>query len=73
MEVSDLYKEVLKPSETVGKQLYLLAHIYVEINGLPKEVSNRSELFETVEKQLYLLILHLYGQTRTLQRGLKQV
>ena len=34
----------LKPSETVGKQLYLLIlHIYMEIAGQPKEVWNRSE------------------------------
>ena len=100
----------LKPSETVGKQLYpLILHLYgnlwasqrgirwsyicMEICGHPKEVWNRSETVwncrkatkdadptfvwkfvgipersetglkpsETVGKQLYPLILHLYG------------
>ena len=29
--------------------------------------------FETVGKQLYLLVLHLYGNEWPIQRGLKQV
>ena len=94
----------LKPSETVGKQLYPL-YICMEICGHPKEVWNRSETVwnrrkaaistdptfvwkfvdvpkrsetglkpsETVGKQLYPLILHLYGNLWTSQRGLKQV
>ena len=119
----------LKPSETVGKQLYPLilhlngnlrtsqrglkqvwnhihwSYICMEICGHPKEVWNRSETVwncrkaaisadptfvwkfvdipkrsetglkpsETVGKQLYPLILHLYGNLWTSQRGLKQV
>ena len=47
----------------------------MEMSGQSKEVWNRSE---TVGKQLYLLILHLYRiymeiNERPVQRGLKQV
>ena len=120
----------LKPSETVGKQLYPLILHCMEICGRPKGVWNRSETVwncrkaaisadptfvwkfvdvpkrsetglkaaisadptfvwkfvdipersetglkpsETVGKQLYPLILPLYGNLWTSQRGLKQV
>ena len=46
----------LKPSETVGKQLYpLILHLYGNSGLKPSE---------TVGKQLYPLILHLYGICR---------
>ena len=95
----------LKPSETVGKQLYpLILHLYGNLwtsqRGLKQvwtvwncrkaaisadptfvwkfvDVPKRSESglkpSETVGKQLYPLILHLYGNLWTSQRGLKQV
>ena len=106
----------LKPSETVGKQLYpLILHLYgnlwtsqrglkqvwnrlkcrkaaisadptfvwkfvgfpkrseTGICGHPKEVWNRSETVWNCRKQLYPLILQLYGNLWASQRGLKQV
>ena len=57
----------LKPSETVGKQLYpLILHLYGNL-----WTSQRG--LKTVGKQLYPLILHLYGNLWTSQSGLKQV
>ena len=46
----------LKPSETVGKQLYLLIVV-----DAPKRSETGLKLSETVGKQLYLLIQHVYG------------
>ena len=68
----------LKPSETVGKQLYpLILHLYGNLWTCRKAaISKRSETglkpSETVGKQLYPLILHLYGNLWASQRGLKQ-
>ena len=86
----------LKPSETVGKQLYLLIlHLYGNCwpaqRGL-KQVWNcrkaaisadptfiwkllaSPKRFETgLKPSVYLLILHLYGNCWPAQRGLKQV
>ena len=74
MDVPKRSETGLKPSETVGKQLYpLILHLY----GNLRASLNRSETglkpFETVGKQLCPLILHLYGMLWTSQRGLKQV
>ena len=45
----------LKPSETVGKQLYpLILHLY----DVPKRSETGLKPSETVGKQLYPLILH---------------
>ena len=41
--------------------------------GIPKRFETGLKPSETVGKQLYPLILHLYGNLRTSQRGLKQV
>ena len=50
----------LKPSETVGKQLYpLILHLYG--NLCPERSETGLKPSETVGKQLYPLILHLYG------------
>ena len=60
----------LKPSETVGKQLYpLILHLYGNLWTSQRGLKPS----ETVGKQLYPLILHLYGNLWTSQRGLKQV
>ena len=60
----------LKPSETVGKQLYpLILHLYG--NLWTSETGLKP--FETVGKQVCPLILHLYGNLWASQRGLKQV
>ena len=68
----------LKPSETVGKQLYplnlhLYGNLWWKFAGVPKRSETGLKPFETVGKQLYPLILHLYGNLWTSQRGLKQV
>ena len=50
----------LKPSETVGKQLYpLILHLYFV--DVPKRSETGLKPSETVGKQLYPLTLHLYG------------
>ena len=41
--------------------------------GIPKRSETGLKPSETVGKQLYPLILHLYGNLWTSQRGLKQV
>ena len=41
--------------------------------GVPKRSETGLKPSETVGKQLYLLILHLYGILWTSKRGLKQV
>ena len=41
--------------------------------GIQKRSETGLRPSETVGKQLYPLILHLYGNLRTSQRGLKQV
>ena len=65
MDIPKRSETALKPSESVGKQLYpLILHLYGNSGLKP---------FETVGKQLYPLILHLYGNLWTSQRGLKQV
>ena len=64
MDVPKRSETGLKPSETVGKQLYpLILHLYGNSGLKPSE---------TVGKQLYPLILHLYGNLWASQRGLKQ-
>ena len=85
----------LKPSETVGKQLYpLILHLYGNLwtsqrsrkaaistdptfvwkfVGIPKRSETGLKPSETVGKQLYPLILPLYGNLWTSQRGLKRV
>ena len=69
MDVPKRSETGLKPSETVGKQLYpLILHLY---GNLWTETGLKPS--ETVGKQLYPLILHLYGNLWTSQRGLKQV
>ena len=102
MDISKRSETGLKPSETVGKQLYplilrLYGNLWTSRRGLkPSEtvrkaaisadptfvwkfvdIPKRSETglkpFETVGKQLYPLILRLYGNLWTSQRGLKQV
>ena len=53
MGIPKRFETALKPSETVGKQLYpLILHLYGNSGLKPSE---------TVGKQLYPLILHLYG------------
>ena len=60
----------LKPSETVGKQLYpLILHLYGNLWTSQRGLKPS----ETVGKQLCPLILHLYGNLWASQRGLKQV
>ena len=94
MDIPKRSETGLKPSETVGKQLYpLILHLYGNLwtsqRGLKQvsadptfvwkfvDIPKRSERgltpSETVGKQLYPLILHLYGNLWTSQRGLKQV
>ena len=94
MDIPKRSETGLKPSETVGKQLYpLILHPYGNLRtsqrGLKQvknrlsadptfvDVPKRSETglkpSETVGKQLYPLLLHLYGNLWTSQRGLKQV
>ena len=80
MDVPKRSETGLKPSETVGKQLYpRILHLYGNLCKFV-DVPKRSETglkpsvtSETVGKQLYSLILHLYGNLWTSQRGLKQV
>ena len=112
MDIPKRSETGLKPSETVGKQLYpLILYLYAisagptfvwKFVGVPKrsetglsncrkaaisadptfvwkfvDVPERSETglkpSETVGKQLFPLILHLYGNLRASQRGLNQV
>ena len=104
VDVPKRFETGLKPSETVGSYIRW-SYICMEICRRPKEVWNRSETVwncrkaaisadptfvwefvgipkrsetglkasETVGKQLYPLILHLYGNLWTSQKGLKQV
>ena len=53
----------LKPSETVGKQLYISADptFIWKLVANPKKSETGLKPSETVGKQPYLLILHLYG------------
>ena len=54
MDIPKRSETGLKPSETVGKQLYpLILHLYGNLVDVP-----------TVGKQLYPLILHLYGSEK---------
>ena len=57
MDIPKRLETGLKPSETVGKQLYpLILHLYGNSGLKP---------LETVGKQLYPLILHLYFRSET--------
>ena len=73
MDIPKRSETGLKPSETVGKQLYpLILHLWKFVD-IPKRPETGLKPSETVGKQLYPLILHLYGNLWTSQRGLKQV
>ena len=74
MDIPKRSETGLKPSETVGRQLYpLILHLYGNLSDVPKRSETGLKPSETVGKQLYPLILHLYGNLWTSQRGLKQV
>ena len=71
MDIPKRSETGLKPSETVGKQLYPpILHLY---GNLWTRSETGLKPSETVGKQPYPLILHLYGNLWTSQRGLKQV
>ena len=61
MDIPKRSETGLKPSETVGKQLYPLI--------VPKRSETGLKPSETVGKQLYPLILHLYGNLWTSRGG----
>ena len=77
MEICGRPKEVWNRSETVWncrKAAISADHTFVwKFVDIPKRSETGLKPSETVGKQLYPLILHLYGNLWTSQRGLKQV
>ena len=75
MDIPKRSETGLKPSETVGKQLDPDPTFVWKFVDVPKRFETGLKPSETVTvgKQLYPLILHLYGNLWTSQRGLKQV
>ena len=77
MEICGHPKEVWNRSETVwnGRKAAMSADptFVWKFVGIPKRSETGLKPSETVGKQLYPLILHLYGNLWTSQRGLKQV
>ena len=70
MEICGHPKEVWNRSETVWTADPTFVWKFVDI---PKRSETGLKPSETVGKQLYPVILHLYGNLWTSQRGLKQV
>ena len=77
LEIVGQPKEVWNRSETVWncrKAAISADPTFIwKLLDIPKRSETGLKPSETVEKQRYLLILHLYGNCWTSQRGLKQV